>query len=109
MALSRLYNRSIVVYNEVNKAVQEQVFISLQDEERGCTVASVDELECPVKMHAHMLMDASHCVPFSCQILLAYSDGNHYDSVYSAQYMDNMSFCQGIMLSKFVYLPVLTV
>lgn len=50
VALSRLYNRSIVVYNEVNKAlnkaVQEQVFLSLQDEERGCTV---DELENPVK------------------------------------------------------------
>ena len=27
--------------------------------------------------------------------MLAYSDGNHYDSVYSTQYMDDTAFCQG--------------
>ena len=46
MVLSRLYSRSIIVYNEVNKAVQEQVFLSLQDEEKGC---ATDELENPVR------------------------------------------------------------
>ena len=32
---------------------------------------------------------------FSLQIRLAYSDGNHYDSVYSTQHMQGMAVCQG--------------
>lgn len=44
VVLSRLYNRSIVVYNEVRKEVQEQVFLSPQDEEK----CAVDKLDNPV-------------------------------------------------------------
>lgn len=47
VVLSRLYNRSIVVYNELSagREVQEQVFPSVEDDERGCTV---DKLTNPV-------------------------------------------------------------
>ena len=49
VVLSRLYNRSIVVYNELSerREVQEQVFLSIQDEENGCTV---DKLTNPVSL-----------------------------------------------------------
>ncbi len=32
---------------------------------------------------------------FSPQIRLAYSDGNHYDSVYTTGYTQSMAVCQG--------------
>lgn len=49
VVLSRLYDRSIVVYNELRESreVQEQVFPSVQDEESGCTV---DKLTNPVSL-----------------------------------------------------------
>ena len=45
--LSRVYDRSIVVYNErsAGREVQEQVFPSVEDNERSCTV---DKLTNPV-------------------------------------------------------------
>ena len=64
VVLSRLYERSIVVYNErsslkevqesrgSSKEVQEELFLSAQDEEKGC---SVDNLTNPV----HFLCDCS--------------------------------------------------
>lgn len=47
VVLGRLYNRSIVVYNELSvpKEVHEQVFPSALDEGKGY---SVDQLENPV-------------------------------------------------------------
>ena len=48
VALSRLYKRSIVVYNEVDSTkVQEQIFLGGEDEERNCTV--IDKLQNPVR------------------------------------------------------------
>jgi len=48
VALSRLYKRSIVVYNEVDSLkIQEQIFLGGVDEERNCTV--VDKLQNPVR------------------------------------------------------------
>ena len=48
VVLSRLYNRSIIVYNELSgRKVQEQVFFSLEDEEKGSTT---DELVKPVSV-----------------------------------------------------------
>lgn len=52
MVVSRLYSRSIVVYNEVNMAVQEQLFLSAQDEDRGCTVDKLASLTNPVSTAA---------------------------------------------------------
>ncbi len=50
VVLSRLYNRSIVVYNELvgpgGRSVEEKVFPSIQDEEKNN--CSVDELSNPV-------------------------------------------------------------
>lgn len=53
MVLSRLYNRSIVVYNErsAGREVQEQVFPSADDNERNCTV---DKLTNPVSSKTHI-------------------------------------------------------
>ena len=57
VVLSRLYERSIVVYNErssvqevrgSSKEVQEELFLSAQDEEKGC---SVDNLTNPVHFY----------------------------------------------------------
>lgn len=47
VVLSRLYGRSIVVYNELSerKEVQEQVFPSIEDDVRNCTI---DRLTNPV-------------------------------------------------------------
>lgn len=47
VVLSRVYGRSIVVYNELNrhKGVQEQVFPSLEDEDKA---SIVDKLTNPV-------------------------------------------------------------
>ena len=35
--------------------------------------------------------------------MLAYSGGNHYDSVYSTQHMKNTAFCQGKSHARSVY------
>ena len=46
--------------------------------------------------HAVCLLYTLYLHPFHLlQIMLAYSGGNHYDSVYSAQHMKNTAFCQG--------------
>lgn len=61
VVLSRLYNRSIVVYNELakqNTQVQEQVFPSFEDEEKGSVV---DKLTNPVSLHFGALMQTFMC------------------------------------------------
>lgn len=49
VVLSRLYNRSIVVYNELSerREVQEQVFPSVEDYQSGLTI---DKLTNPVRL-----------------------------------------------------------
>lgn len=43
------------------------------------------------------------------QIMLAYSGGNHYDSVYSADYMKDIAFCQGKVNHNFHLAVLFTV
>ena len=47
MALSKLYGRPLVVYNEQDDSVQEQVFPSVEEDERP---TSTDELRDPVSL-----------------------------------------------------------
>lgn len=98
VVLSRLYNRSIVVYNELSerREVQEQVFPSVEDYQSGLTI---DKLTNPVRLDRALGMYLiRNRQPFHCvQILLAYSDRNHYDSVFSTQFLEDTAFCQGII------------
>lgn len=55
VVLSRVYNRSIVVYNELGgpggRSVEEKVFPSIQDEDKAN--CPVDDLDHPVRLVHH--------------------------------------------------------
>ena len=118
VALSKLYGRPLVVYNEQDDSVQEQVFPSVEEDEHP---TSTEELKDPVSTgdthdltpvhnphHQSQLSLGRHVdavgqtctriyytVTHPAQILLAYCDGNHYDSVYTKDRKSSMASCQG--------------
>ncbi|CAI8027436.1 OTU domain-containing protein 4 [Geodia barretti] len=76
VVFSKMYRRSIVVYNQQVNQVQEQIFLTPEDEAAG---RRTEELIDP--------------------IYLAYTDGNHYDSVYLRKSKGNLAFCQSVVYS----------
>ena len=120
VVLSRLYERPIVVYQELESTkIQEQIFpAGKEGKKKGC---SMDKFTNPVSappfayflecVWAGGVLVMPVCVHFFIvillcwnQILLAYLDGNHYDAVYTLDHMNSLSFCQGNSLLSFITL-----